>query len=191
MRRKLQELPNRPDSCSPFVHSLRRIFRSDSGQSLIELALLTPLLLSMIIGIVEMGRYASMSLTIGNAARAGAAFGAQSTTDAGDPGGPGPNGLIEKAALDDLTDLPGGLTCPAGSGASCVTPTFVCGCDTGGTVIPTTETNAACAVTCNVGSHLVVSVQVTVTGKFNSLFTWPGIPASLTITKTATERVSQ
>ena len=55
---------------------MRRAFRSESGQSLLELALLTPLLMFMIIGIVEMGRYAYLSILVGNAAEAGAAYGA-------------------------------------------------------------------------------------------------------------------
>ena len=185
MRLKAPNRRNSDRKLSATVNSRVKTLRSDSGQSLIELALLTPLLLSMIFGVVEMGRYTSMSVTIGNAARAGAAYGAESTTTAGDTAG------IATAALNDLTDLPSGISCPAGSGSACVTSTFVCGCDTGGTVIPSNPTNAACAVTCNVGSHLIVSSQVTVTGTFNSLFKYPGIPASLTIAKTATIRVSE
>jgi Flp pilus assembly protein TadG len=171
---------------------LRGILGSQSGQSLIELALLTPLLLLMVIGVVEMGRYASLDIVIANAARAGAAYGAESTTKAGDFAG------IKAAALNDLQNDVPSITCPAGSGSSCVTATFVCGCDTGGTVVPTTETHAACATACNVGSHLIVDVQVTVIGTFNPLFTYPAgglfgylkIP-SLTLSSTASERVSE
>src|ERR1700730_8362816 len=48
----------------------RALLRSERGQSLVELALLTPLLLILIIGVVEMGRYASLGILVGNAARA-------------------------------------------------------------------------------------------------------------------------
>src|SRR4029077_10530393 len=54
------------------------MLRSQSGQSLVELALLTPLLLLLLVGTVEMGRYAYISVLVANAARAGAAYGAQS-----------------------------------------------------------------------------------------------------------------
>src|SRR6185295_12126098 len=104
-----------------------------------------------------MGRYASLSVLVGNAARAGAAYGAQDHIKAADQPG------IETAAKADAAEITG-LT---------VASTFVCGCDNGGTIIPTPETNAACTVTCSVGSHLVVSVQVTVSGTFTSLFSYP------------------
>ena len=52
--------------------------RSQRGQSLVEVALLTPLLLSLMVGTIEMGRYAYLSILVGNAARAGAAYGSQS-----------------------------------------------------------------------------------------------------------------
>jgi Flp pilus assembly protein TadG len=159
--------------------TLPRILRSQSGQSLVELALLTPILLLLVVGTVEMGRYTSLSILVGNAARAGAEYGAQNPTTAGDSAG------IQNAAMADLKDISGFKTQPT------VTSTFVCGCDNGGTIIPSPETFAACSVTCNVGAHLVTSVQVTVTGTFSSMFNYPGIPSPLTITSTATERVAE
>jgi len=159
----------------PRTSWLRGALHSESGQSLVELALLTPILLLLVIGTVEMGRYASLSVLVGNAARAGAAYGAQNHIKAADAAG------IESAAKADASDITG-LT---------VTSTFVCGCDNGGTIIPSPETFGACGTACNVGSHLVVSSQVTVSGTFTSLFNYPGIPSPLTLTSTATERVAQ
>ena len=57
--------------------TMGRTLRCESGQSLIELALLTPLLLALILGVVEMGRYTYLSILLGNAAEAGAAYGAE------------------------------------------------------------------------------------------------------------------
>lgn len=161
------------------VRTWRGILRSQSGQSLVELALLTPILLLLLIGTVEMGRYTSLSILMGNAARAGAQYGAQNTTTAADSSG------IQTAALADLTDISGFKTQPT------VTSTFVCGCDNGGTIIPNPETYPACSKTCDFSSHLVTSVQVTVSGSFSSMFNYPGIPSPLTITSTATERVGE
>jgi Flp pilus assembly protein TadG len=158
----------------------RGILRSQSGQSLVELAFLTPILLLLLIGTIEMGRYTSLSILIGNAARAGAEYGAQNTTRAGDSAG------IQRAAMADLQDI-SGLSAPLS-----VSPIlFVCGCDNGGSIIPSPETHSACSTSCNVSSHLVTSVQVTVTGTFSSMFNYPGIPSPLTITSTATERVGE
>jgi len=156
---------------------LLEMLRSQTGQSLVELALLTPVLLLLVVGTAEMGRYASLAIMIGNGARAGAAYGAQNPTTAGDTTG------IQNAALADLKDI--------SSLSPTVTSAIVCGCDNGGTIIPNPETSAACATTCSVGNTTVSSVQVTVTGKFTSMFNYPGIPSPLTITSTATERIAE
>jgi len=153
----------------------RRVFRSQSGQSLVELGLLMPVLLVLVLGIIDMGRYASQAIVVGNAARAGAAYGSQNTTKANDQAG------IQTAAQNDAQNI-SGLT---------ITSTFVCGCDNGGTITPSVETNAACGTTCAIGAHLVVFSQVTAQGTFSPLISWPGIPNSLVITSTATERVGQ
>src|ERR1700722_20239127 len=70
--------------------------RSQRGQSLIEVAFLTPLLLSLMVGSIEMGRYAYLSILVGNAARAGAAYGSQSLALSVDASG------IQTAATNDF-----------------------------------------------------------------------------------------
>jgi Flp pilus assembly protein TadG len=178
MKTKLQ-LRNEPVTKTlKHVRTLRRILHGQSGQSLVELALITPILLLLVIGTVEMGRYATLSILVGNAARAGADFGAQNPTTAGDQTG------ISNAALADLKDISSFKTQPK------INSEFICGCDNGGAIIPTPETQNACLTTCSVSSHLVTSVQVTVIGTFSSMFSYPGIPSPLTITSTATERVA-
>jgi Flp pilus assembly protein TadG len=157
--------------------------RSERGQSLIEVALLTPLLLSLMVGTIEMGRYAYLSILVGNAARAGAAYGAQSLALSVDTAG------IQAAATNDFQNngpSSGVLTVSGGNGGSYVS----CGCDSGGTI-----TAATCSpkVNPNAGicasGHWVVMVSVQAQATFTSLFKYPGIPASLTITETATMRV--
>ena len=74
----------------------RGILRRQSGQALLEVAVLTPLLLLMLLGVVEMGRYAYISILVGNAARAGAAYGAQSLPQSVDTAG------IQTAADNDF-----------------------------------------------------------------------------------------
>ncbi len=154
----------------------RRRFSSESGQSLVELALITPVLLLMLVGFAEMGRYTYLSVLVGNAAEAGAAYGAQSLGNSVDAAG------IRTAAQNDFQDGHGlsGLT---------VTPSTSCGCDSSGTT-----TTAACtgstAGTCGTG-HWVVNVQVTASGTFTSMFNYPGVPASLTIVRTVIMRVKQ
>jgi len=67
--------------------AVRRRVDCQSGQSLMEFAIILPLLLLLLVGVIEIGRYAYASILVGNAARAGAAFGAQDHFTAGNPNG--------------------------------------------------------------------------------------------------------
>src|ERR1700734_3884295 len=70
-------------------------WQRECGQSVLELALLMPILCLLLLGIIEMGRYAEISILVSNAARAGAQYGAQNIATAGDSAG------IQAAALQD------------------------------------------------------------------------------------------
>jgi Flp pilus assembly protein TadG len=155
-----------------------RFFRRQSGQALIELAFIVPLLLLVGLGVIEIGRYAYIGILVGNAARAGAAYAAQGLTTSGDTTG------IQQAANRDFQSN--------GQNVSDlnVTSTLTCGCDTSGTVSP--DTNGACfpstPPTCT--GHWVVTVHVTASGTFNALFNYPGIPSSLSVSRTASMRAA-
>lgn len=137
------------------------------------MALLTPLLLILLLGIIEIGRYAELSIVVANAAHAGAQYGAQNLVTAAD------TASIESAAMNDGQGT-SGLT------ASAVPPQALCGCS--GT---TPSTCTATPPTCIAPSHLVVYVQVNTTGTFTSLFHYPGIPPSITVNATSEMRVAQ
>ncbi len=173
---------------------------SHSGQTLTELALLLPMLLMLTLGVIEMGRYFYIGILVGNAARAGAAYGSQSPIDSADASG------IETAACNDFLNNFGSNpppTCSAsGSGINSlgVTSSISCGCDNGGTVgyeantgsMCTTADNTSLDTTCSNGNqgHWVVLVSVTASGTFNTLLNYPGIPSSITVSRTATVRVA-
>jgi Flp pilus assembly protein TadG len=55
----------------------------ERGQSLLEVALALPILLLLLLGIIEVGRYAQLAIVVADAARAGAIYGAQSSATAG------------------------------------------------------------------------------------------------------------
>jgi|HubBroStandDraft_3_1064219.scaffolds.fasta_scaffold344158_1 Flp pilus assembly protein TadG len=151
-----------------------------SGQSLVEVALLTPILLALLVGGIELGRYAYISILVGNAARAGAAYGAQSLPQSVDTTD------IQTAADNDFQNNGQNIN------TLTVTSTTSCGCDNGGTTtsaVCSTASNTT-AGTCAAG-HWVVMVSVTASGTFNSLFSYPGIPSSITVTRTSTLRVVQ
>jgi Flp pilus assembly protein TadG len=154
--------------------------RSQSGQTLLEVALITPLMLAMVLGVIDMGRYAYIGILVGNAARAGAAYGAQSLPQSVDTTG------IANAADNDFQNNGENVSTLA------VSSSTSCGCDSGGTItaaVCSTATNMN-AGTCATG-HWVVMVSVTASGTYSALFNWPGIPKSLTISRTATLRVAE
>jgi Flp pilus assembly protein TadG len=162
--------------------SRARILPLQSGQALVELAFVVPMLLLLALGVIEIGRYAYIAILVGNAARAGAAFGSQSHAQAGQQTN------IATAAKDDYQNNgqdPTKLT---------VTSTFSCGCDSGGTITPSpVGTNATCFLTgapsCSGGGHWVVTVSVTASGTYTSLFNYPGIPSSVALSRLSQMRV--
>jgi Flp pilus assembly protein TadG len=167
------------------------ILRSQSGQALLEAALVTPLLLALLVGTIELGRYAYIGILVGNAARAGAAYGAQGLARSADATG------IQLAADNDFQSngqLVSTLTVCGGFGVDPNAPCggggqyTACGCDSGGTI---TIAPAGCGdSTCSTG-HWVVRVWVKASGTFTPLFNYPGISNSITIVRTCILRVAQ
>lgn len=167
--------------------------RQQSGQTLLELALLTPVLLLLLLGVIEIGRYAYISILVSSAARAGAAYGSQSVADSGDTPG------IQTAADNDFLNngqsvstltVTAWTTCACDSGGSLSSQTGAPGsnnCSTSSNPSITT-TIAACSTS---GGHWVIMCNVEASGKFNSLFNYPGIPSPITVDQTATLRAAQ
>src|SRR5580704_7785111 len=153
------------------------ILRSNAGQAMLELALLLPMLLLLTMGVIEMGRYMYIYILVGNAARAGAAYGAQSLGQSSDT----PD--IQTAAQNDYQNNGQAV------GSLTVTSSTSCGCDSGGTVTAAAACTGTGTGTCAAG-HWVVTVSVTAAGTFNSLFNYPGIPKSINVSNTAAMRVA-
>ena len=159
--------------------------RPQFGQALIELAFLLPVLLILALGVIEVGRYAYIAILVGNAARAATAYGAQSLPQSADTNG------IAAAAVSDFQSNGQDSTKLKVPSANQVT---ACGCDSGGTVTAAPSCDPKVysgAGTCPAGAHWVVTLSVTATGMFDSLFSYPGLPTPLTITRTSSMRVAQ
>jgi Flp pilus assembly protein TadG len=140
----------------------------ESGQSLVELALILPVLLLLLVGVIEIGRFAFYSILVANAARAGAQYGAQSLITSADF-----TGITAAAQNDGLASLN-------------VTPQLSCGCN--GTALNVCSTITP---TCVLPDHPLVYIQVTASGTFQSLFHYAGLPGSITLTSTEKMRVAQ
>jgi TadE-like protein len=143
--------------------------RPEAGQSVLELALLAPMLLLMLVGTIEIGRFAYFAIEATSAARAGAQYGMQSLTDSKDIAG------IQVAATNDAPDLPQ-LNVAAQDLCACSNrPSRYVGCP---------------AQLCGAG-HPVVFLQVDTTVQVPPLFRYPGLPSTFTASGKAIMRVAQ
>jgi Flp pilus assembly protein TadG len=152
--------------------------RPQSGQALLEVALILPFVLLLLVGLIEMGRYAYIGILVGDAAHAGAIWGSQTLPQSVDTKG------IQTAATQDFND---NTQDTKNWTLTSVNSSVVCGCDNGGTVA-TAACTGAIAGTCAAG-HWVVTLTVTATGTYNLLFPFPGIPNSITISRSSSLRV--
>lgn len=148
-----------------------RATHAQRGAALVEFALVLPLLMLLLLGGVEIGRYAYFAIQVGNAARAGVQYAAQNPVTALDT-----NGITSAAQADGATSI----------ASLNVSPTNYCTCWDG-----TAGTSVSCTGTCPSGSQQVEYVQVSVSGKISPLFNYPFLPAALTVSNTATMRVEQ
>jgi len=143
------------------------LLRGEHGASLLELALLLPLFLLLILGAVDFGRAFYLSIEVAGAARAAAVYGARNPTDI--------TGM-ENAANKDAPNVT--LSFP--------TATYGCECPYGTTstyiAAPCASKPASCTNT------WVYRVDVTVQGTYKTLFPWPKIPSSMTLTSAASMR---
>jgi Flp pilus assembly protein TadG len=150
----------------------RRFGLSQAGLAIVEFTLAVPLLLLIFVGLVEVGRFAYYSILVANAARAGVQYGAQNMSNAQDDTG------MQAAATNDAQNI-ASITAQSGRTCEC----------TDGTTTSTQDcSNGTCALS---SYHRVVYVWVTASGTFTSLFRYPGVPQSLSLSRTATMRVSQ
>ena len=133
-----------------------RAVGGDEGQSLIELALVLPLLLLLVVGAVDMGRAYDAAVQVSSSAVAGAIYGTQMPTDV--------VGMVGAAKLDAAA-LP--TLVPVA--------TWGCECSDGSSVTPLCVVAPSCAV------NAVRYVQVTTVATYVPLLPWPGIPAALVL----------
>jgi Flp pilus assembly protein TadG len=141
---------------------------SETGQSVAEVAMLTPLLLLLLLGTIEIGRYAYYGIEVANAARAGVQYGAQSLADSKDLTG------IRQAARSDAPEVQ----------SLNVTSRDRCACSN------SPSNYVGCPARCGSG-HPLVFLEVDTTARISPLFRYPGLPASFPAKGSAIMRVAQ
>ena len=140
--------------------SSTRLVRSESGVALVEFALLAPVMVLLLLGIIDFGRYMYDGILAANAARAGTDYGSYNSINAADIAG------MENAAYADAQNL-SGMT---------ATASYLC------------LGSSGASVTCgSAGSTTYVEVKTT--GKFSPLVSYPLLPPSVTVNGLSIMRV--
>jgi len=108
----------------------------ESGQSILEFALVTPVVLLIFFGMIDLGRWMFLAMEVASSARAGIQYGAQNRATAADSAG------IVTAAKNDVPDIPG-IT---------VTPTQYCQCS----AAPGTNVSCSSLASCSGSSNRLI-----------------------------------
>jgi Flp pilus assembly protein TadG len=137
---------------------------AEEGTSLLEIALILPVLVVLLLGIVDIGRYATLSIAVSNAARAGVQYGAQSLATASDSTG------IQSAATGDANLNP----------QLQVSSALACYCS-----------GSTCTGLCAAPNIEIVYLTVNTTSTFTPLFNYPGLSLATSVNGKAEMRVAQ
>ena len=152
---------------SSFVGRFLRISRSEHGGALVELAVVLPVLILIAIGVMDYGRVYYTSVTVSNAARAGAEWGAYGMTGS----------ATKDAQIQSFAKIEG-----AEAGTFTVTSSHFCRCSPTGVDVSCTTGS------CGAYGKPQIYVTATATKKVALLLKYPGLPDTVTISRSATFR---
>lgn len=142
----------------------RKFGGNESGSSLVETALVTPVLMLLLLGTVDVGRALYLAMEVAGAAQAGAEYGMLKPSDTAG---------IQSAALNNAPDV---------RSKAVVTPQYGCECSDGSSY------TASCSATPVCSSNVVYRVNVSVSATYKPWFPWPGIPSSIKLANSAAMR---
>lgn len=151
---------------------LRRLPADNSGSSLIELALLAPVLLLLFIGTVDFGRAWYIHTETLCAAEAGALYGQQNSVDTVG---------MKAAALLDAPDLAKANTMTA-------TASYGVECSDGSSAVSGSTDTAA--LNCPTNTSAVSYVEVDTTANYSTILRYPSMPSTLTMSDSVRMRTS-
>lgn len=141
--------------------------RGTAGSASVELALIVPILVLLMLGLLDLGRVFYAAITVTSAARAGVGYGSMTPVHSTN------QPMMIAAAQADARDV-SGFTFAASRSCECYTVNPV-------------------AVACNAsgcpdGSQVRIYVEVTVSGSFTPTVAYPGLPSSIALTRVARMR---
>jgi len=157
--------------------------KSERGASLMELAIVLPVMGLILLGVIDFGRAYYLSVEVQNAAEAGALYGTQNMTDIAG---------MQNTATGDMPDV----TSSKDVSAYTATATNGCECSDGTQVTPSSEPAvSACPTatqpTCTAPATVINYVQVTTSATYNVWYhSWviKGLPTSVQLNGSAKMR---
>jgi Flp pilus assembly protein TadG len=162
---------------------MRGRVRDQRGSSSVELAFALPLLVAIVVGTVDFARVFYWDMALTSAARAGAQWGAQNTTNAVNTTTMRTTALASASADIPsllLTDITASCQLQCAPDAPNV-PDFNSG-------VPTPSASCGAVNPSCTSGHLTWKVSVTVSKTFTTRARYPGIPSSIAIARTVTMR---
>jgi Flp pilus assembly protein TadG len=166
--------------CAGSKRSRRPRFGSEKGAAIIELAASLPLLVMVLVGTADFARVFYYAIELTNAARAGAQYASFSDIQAAQTAN---IQAAAQSAAPNISPITVTLVAPF--------PFCQCGSNDGSSpLLQTPPSTPWCTSACPAGRHKVASVTVTTTKTFTTFARIPGIPNTLTLSRTATLRVA-
>ena len=147
--------------------------RGERGSALVEVALTAPMLCVLLVGASEFATLEYDKIEVTNAARAGVAYGSQSSATAADTSG------TKSAAINDGSNV-------AGIHATAIE---FWSCSSAPSTQYSSAAAAANACSSSGGAHVLNYVQVNTTATVTPSIAVPGLPASYTMNGVAVMRV--
>jgi Flp pilus assembly protein TadG len=138
------------------MRTIKRACRQTEGSSLLETALLVPVLAFLLVGVADFGQAYYVAMEMGSAARTGALYGARNPTDTA--------GMVAAAKLD----APDVKTFSSAA-------VYGCECSDG------SSPSSSCAVVPTCTYNALYYVQVNTSTTYTPMLKYPGIPASLVL----------
>lgn len=148
-------------------HAIFMLGGSDKASSAIEFALLAPVLLFFLIAALDFGLGMARSMAVAWAVQAGAQYASMHQFDQ----------TAIKAAVQSASQINDFTFSPQ--------PTQFCGCADSSSALRT----VSCTTTCSNGKTAGTYVSVTAQSLYSTLFSYPGLPATFTLSASATVRI--
>ena len=161
MWKKLRARPARPKGAP------RRFLRDRSGVAAVELALATPFLVLLAVGVVDFGLAWNQQMALSNAVRAGAQY-----------------AIVRKPVQADVDKIIAAVEATAPAGAEVTTKVkFYCEC-------PGNSDPVDCSTNCGGGVERQSFVEIDIQATHEMLLPYPGIGGDISLGNTAIVRLN-